>query len=267
MRTFELGEVIADRRLTFQADAGWSRDVDVRIGRPIPDPLEADRAWMCPYQIVGLGRDRVVGIFGVDSVQALLLAVHTIPAELAAFMRDPGGRFLHLDHLDAGFLAGCRIALEKGEAVPAPDERGDSIPASDGEHAERFFLNVDLDIDSGDDLRPLVQAFEPDAYQLERPAGRVSFELNAAVLPTQPEPLILEFVRLVHQLPPSARAIWDRASKHVFDIGMQSGRRPFYQTHSLAPDTLRAAAEVGAEIAITVYALAGDNDDRKLWSA
>jgi hypothetical protein len=122
----------------------------------------------------------------------------------------------------------------------------------------RFFLNVDLDLESGDDLRVLAEALQPEAYSLERPAGRASFELNASVSPETPEPLILEFVRLVNQLPPSARAIWDRASKRVFDIGIQSRRRSFSEAHRLSSETLRAAAEIGAEIGITVYGLADD---------
>jgi hypothetical protein len=41
---------------------------------------------------------------------------------------------------------------------------------------------------------------------------------------------------------------------------MQSSRRPFQETHRLAPATLRAAADVDAEIAVTVYALLSEDD-------
>jgi hypothetical protein len=264
MRRFELGDVIAERRLTFKADAGWSREVDVRIGRPIPDPSQPGGGWVCTYQILGLGHDRVMGIFGADSVQALLLAVHTIPAELAAFMRDPGGRFLHHGHVDATFLAACRVTLENAGGVPPCDEQGDTVPKASVQPSERFFLNVDLDVDSSEDLGPLAAAFEPVAYSLERPFGHASFELNVPVSPVEPEPLILEFVRLVIQLPSSAREIWDRASRRVFDIGIQSGRRPFRETYRLAPGALRAAADVGAEIAVTVYPLDTGDQDQNL---
>jgi hypothetical protein len=36
---------------------------------------------------------------------------------------------------------------------------------------------------------------------------------------------------------------------------MQSSRRPFQETHRLAPATLRAVADIDAEIAVIVYAL------------
>jgi hypothetical protein len=260
MRTFDLGEVIAERRLTFQAQAGWSREIDVRIGRPIPDPSEPERVWVCPYQVFGLGRDRVMGIFGVDAMQALLLAVHAIPAELAAFMREPGGRFLHDDHLDTSFLSACRSAMECGGDLPTLPERAQSQANTGNELLGRFFLNVDLDVESSDDLTPLAKALEPTAFALERPPGRASFELNEPVSPQGPEPLILEFARLVNDLPPPVREIWNRASRRVFDIGLQSSRRPFQETHRLAPATLRAAADVDAEIAVTVYALLSEDD-------
>jgi hypothetical protein len=85
---------------------------------------------------------------------------------------------------------------------------------------------------------------------------RLTFQAAA----TGPEPLILGFVRLVNDLPPPVREIWNRASRRVFDIGMQSSRRPFQETHRLAPATLRAAADVDAEIAVTVYALLSEDD-------
>jgi hypothetical protein len=260
MRTFDLGEVIAERRLTFEAEAGWSRDVDVRIGRPIPDPSEPNHAWVCPYQVFGLGRDRVMGIFGADAMQALLLAIHTLPAELAAFMREPGGRFLDHKQLDTSFLTGCRTALECVGDVYRPDEREHVASKAVDTSSDLFFLNVDLDVDSADDLTLLVQAFEPSAFALERPAGRASFELNNPASPRNPESLILEFARVVNDLPSPAREIWDRASRRVFDIGMQSGRQPFHATHRLAPATLRAVASVDGEIAVTVYALLPEDE-------
>jgi len=118
-----------------------------------------------------------------------------------------------------------------------------------------FLLNVDLDIDSTDDLTPLLEAFEPHAYSLERPPGMASFELNEPVSPNDPEALILAFVGLVNNLPPAARQIWNGAAHRVFDIGIQSQRQPHQKTYRLSTSTLRAAADVGAEIAITVYAL------------
>lgn len=116
MRIFELGDVIAERRFVFRANAGWSRDVDVKLGRPVPDSMPG-QAWVCPFQISGLDRERVMGIFGADAMQALLLAIHTIPVELAVFARKAGGKFLRHGEVDTTLLSGCRAALEHADGT------------------------------------------------------------------------------------------------------------------------------------------------------
>ena len=146
------------------------------------------------------------------------------------------------------WLCRSRVATFASESKPSRDS------------AARFFLNVDLDIESTADLTPLVEALEPHAYSLERPPGRASFELNGSVSPMNPEPLILEFVRLVRGLQQSARAVWTGASRRVLDIGIQSRRRPMQDAYRLAPETLRAVAEVDAEIVVTIYALDPEDD-------
>jgi hypothetical protein len=117
--TFELGDVIAERRLVFEATEGWTRDVSVKIGRPVLDPSAPRETWVCPFEIQGLGTGRAMGILGVDAMQALLLAIHTIPSELAAYVRDPGGRFLHHGDVDTSFVSSCRTVLEyAGDVFP-----------------------------------------------------------------------------------------------------------------------------------------------------
>jgi hypothetical protein len=258
MRTFELGDLIAEQRLAFEAAAGWSREVWIRLGRPVADPSDDGRSWFCPYQIAGLDHDRVMAIFGVDAMQALVLAIHTIPAELSAFTKNPGGRFLYLDHPALGLLRACRACIETvGDVFP-----DDAVAARwrPGGMPRQFFVNVDLDVESAVDPAPLVRALEPSAYSLERPAGHASFELNVSVAPTSPEPLIREFIRLVRNMPPDARAVWDGASRRVFDVGFQSRRQPFSETHAFSVNTLAEVAEVGAEIAFTTYSLAKEDD-------
>jgi hypothetical protein len=121
---FELGEVIAEREVLFTPDEGEPQVIVVRLGRPVPDPRAPDRAWCCPYQILGIGRDRVLAIFGVDSMQALVLALHTVPAELAAYVRAHPGKLLSFGALDTTWLESCRTALEyAGDVLPVVDGR------------------------------------------------------------------------------------------------------------------------------------------------
>jgi hypothetical protein len=77
-RKFELGEVIAERRMTYLANDGNHHEVLVRVGKPLLDPGAEQEHWLCHYQISGLGNNVVKAIFGVDSMQALLLGIHTI---------------------------------------------------------------------------------------------------------------------------------------------------------------------------------------------
>ena len=50
----------------------------VRIGRPQTDGSD----WFCPYQIVGLGDEKVRRAWGVDSFQALQLVMQAVRAHL-----------------------------------------------------------------------------------------------------------------------------------------------------------------------------------------
>ena len=119
---------------------------------------------------------------------------------------------------------------------------------------------MDLDLETEADPTPLIRALAPHAFSLERPPGRASFELNDPVATTDPDPVIRQFVRLIKDLPPDARAVWDRATRRVFDIGFQSRREPHSTTHHLTAATLRDAVDIGAEIAVTVYAFTREED-------
>lgn len=129
------------------------------------------------------------------------------------------------------------------------------------EPATLRFINVDLDIESAEDLALLIAAMEPHAYSLARPPGSASFEINEPS-PNDPDSVIQEFIRIVKSLPPAARRVWEGASKRVFDIGMQSGRHPSSVSFKFAVDTLRGAADIEADIAITMYALDPADDER-----
>lgn len=112
MPSHDLGDVIAEHELVFETKFHERRDVHVRVGRPVPDPSDPERTWMCVYDIVGLERERRMAIFGADSMQALVLALHAIPGELAAFARKTGGRFVRGDHPDDCSVGACRTVIE-----------------------------------------------------------------------------------------------------------------------------------------------------------
>ena len=69
----ELKPIVAERSLR-TADAAV-RSVQIRLGMPRPSP-KGD--WECPYQIVGLGRSRPQLAYGLDGIQALLMALEAL---------------------------------------------------------------------------------------------------------------------------------------------------------------------------------------------
>ena len=117
------------------------------------------------------------------------------------------------------------------------------------------FLNVDLDICAKEDLKGLVRAFKPGAFPLNcrvvDGAYFASLELEAVA--AGPNIAIRRFVKLIESLPPKARAIWNRASKREFSIGIEAGRLPGSAEFALTPATLKLAARVRAGVAFVVY--------------
>jgi hypothetical protein len=96
-----LGELIAEREVTFTRDDGSTATVAIRIGKPVLG--SAPDEWRCPYQIEGFGREKTFAMSGVDSVQALLLTLQTILPELDHIAQREHGRFSWLEDLTSGF--------------------------------------------------------------------------------------------------------------------------------------------------------------------
>jgi hypothetical protein len=78
MNLTNVGEIIAERNLNLVGDRPLK--VIIRIGKPqiFPD----SRDYYCPYQIIGLGKEKIRYAGGIDSIQALLLALDKIGVDL-----------------------------------------------------------------------------------------------------------------------------------------------------------------------------------------
>jgi len=123
------------------------------------------------------------------------------------------------------------------------------------------FLNVDLDVASTQDLSPLVTALGRNVFALftGKMRGRYETHLELGAQPRDADWAIRKFVRLLTALPPAARRRWDSARQRDFNIGIQAGIAPHAFELGLAPETLEAAARLGARIVITLYAADPDN--------
>jgi hypothetical protein len=121
---------------------------------------------------------------------------------------------------------------------------------------DSLFANVDLDIYSKTDLRPLVDALGDSVIEMWVGRVRRTYEAHLEVSwePRKtPSSIILRFCRLINALPPTKRRIWDAAKTRSFDIGIDAPARNRRFWSAVSSEAVRTAAEVGAQIAITIY--------------
>lgn len=78
MKLEKIEEVIATRNIL--STETRDRVITVFIGKPRQFPDATD--YYCPYQIVGLGSEKVKYAGGVDAIQAIQLAMYMIGADL-----------------------------------------------------------------------------------------------------------------------------------------------------------------------------------------
>ena len=76
---------IAERRLSFKTSSTESKEVRVILGKP----TQSDKGdYCCQVQILGVGDERVRPIYGLDSMQALQLALRFISSQLDDYRKD-----------------------------------------------------------------------------------------------------------------------------------------------------------------------------------
>ena len=103
MKLDSVGTVIAARELAIDG----AKKVQVIIGKPEKFPDSSD--YYCPYQITGIGNERIRYAGGVDAVQAFQLALNMIGADLYTSKEAKAGKL----NWEAG---------EKGDlGFPLPD--------------------------------------------------------------------------------------------------------------------------------------------------
>jgi len=86
MKLIDVGVVIAERILNGQV-GGKPCAVVVKIGTPLADDA-GGAGWYCPYSITIGSEQRIFYGAGVDSLQALRIAIKNIAEELNTIYRD-----------------------------------------------------------------------------------------------------------------------------------------------------------------------------------
>ena len=113
----EIGDVIAERRLTFQPREGDPQDVLVRLRPTRTDESAPHETWICPFQIEGIGSGRTRAIFALD-IQALRLAVLESPLT-SRVHPSLGGQFPPFGEPMIAWSAACQMAIEyDGDEFP-----------------------------------------------------------------------------------------------------------------------------------------------------
>jgi hypothetical protein len=92
MKLTDIGTVIAERQLEGHEN-GKACSVTVKIGKPVPDE-GGEGSWYCPYSIEAGSTRRLFYGAGVDSLQALRIAISMIETELTSTFRHLNLRWM-----------------------------------------------------------------------------------------------------------------------------------------------------------------------------
>lgn len=118
------------------------------------------------------------------------------------------------------------------------------------------FLNVDLDVYSRSDLRLLVNGFGKRVIALyvgrERRKYSAHLEL-AGFQRSSADSTMRAFCNLIRALPKTERELWNGAKTREFSVGVQAGQQPFACDFRIEAQTVKAVAELGGVIVLTVY--------------
>ncbi len=124
-----LGEPVAERELERSEGGRRRARAGFRIGKPRP-AREGD--YECRYELYGFGRLRRMRIFGIDEVQALLLAIEAVRVELerlgtkAIWLEEPAYRGLPVTvpmYLPPKYAKRVEAALGRANSAFAKDAR------------------------------------------------------------------------------------------------------------------------------------------------
>ena len=119
--------------------------------------------------------------------------------------------------------------------------------------SEIKFLNIDLDIESNDDLTPLAKEWgsRVSTHRLEEIEGKYfgSFETGYGSITE----ILDEYVSLISNLSESSKMIWKNALKREFDFGFETSSWPSNIRVSVDARFISKLADVSGSVAVTVY--------------
>lgn len=122
------------------------------------------------------------------------------------------------------------------------------------------FLNLDLDLESNDDLALLLEGFGESVIVMNHDQGDVNkLSLELAGVAGSPNDLVLEFARLVEGLTEPARKTWEACSKRELDIGFECEGEvegtPIGLTERLSLESITLLSRLKISLAMTIYSV------------
>ena len=121
--------------------------------------------------------------------------------------------------------------------------------------SEIQFLNVDLELESKQDISALVNDLQKNAVVLhyDKDDYRQLARIEANVNVSSPDKAINHLCELIESCSKGALKQWLSCSKRTFDLGFNSGVSPKCYSQALHVDTLLRISAIGAGIEITIY--------------
>lgn len=93
-------DMIAERTLDLEKKDGSRKKIRVRLGKP---ERSEKGDWICPYEITGFKKPIGLSVWGVDAMQALLLAIKGLSADLDINAQREEGKLTWLEEEGGGF--------------------------------------------------------------------------------------------------------------------------------------------------------------------
>jgi hypothetical protein len=124
------------------------------------------------------------------------------------------------------------------------------------------FVNVDLEIESTDDLQYLINEFGENVdvlYHDRLASGNdfVSLEISSNLEKKEnygeADNTVYALCDLIENLPLKLRNIWNKSIKRNFDIGFESGNTEQTFETTIQTKTLKRLAKIGGSVSITIY--------------
>lgn len=118
------------------------------------------------------------------------------------------------------------------------------------------FLNIDLVIDSSENLQPLVDELAENISVMfngkwENDINRLSLCLRDSYEKSADE-IISELCFLVENLSSESKLIWENCSLKKFEIGFESGNIGSLET-GISAETIEQIAKLKASLLVTIY--------------